>query len=154
MLTNERLAEIRERCDAATPGPWTVGATCLTDIHCASGLIAQVGWMRDENAANANLMAISREAIPALLDEIGRLRAVERKFHRMLLEQLPGLSHRGEGADAVYFSDGLKGSVEVLTELEAAGLFVQIGTGPNNAIFGKLTEEGCRIMRGGDDGTA
>jgi hypothetical protein len=75
-LTNEQLAEIRERAEAATPGPWekefgygikiTAGKTVVVD--------------EDEGVVHyhdADLITHSREDIPKLLAEIERLKVYE-----------------------------------------------------------------------------
>jgi hypothetical protein len=83
MMTAERLAEIKRRCEAATQGSWTkkdnnaYQASCL--IFASDGnQIAQVAnW---QNAGfnidadkNAEFIAHARQDIPDLLDEIERL---------------------------------------------------------------------------------
>ena len=95
-MSNERLAEIRERILHASPGPWRVR-------HRFSGLpedtqedeIAGLGWDWDwdddgtdygppapmrgifARHADAAFVASARTDIPDLLSEIDRLRAVE-----------------------------------------------------------------------------
>jgi hypothetical protein len=80
-LTVERLADIRQRADAATPGPWLV-----EDDHrdlnrwvtSESGTLeANFGYLGNRNQDDARFTAHAREDIPALLAEIERLRAVE-----------------------------------------------------------------------------
>jgi len=60
-LTNEQLAEIKARCDKATPGPWI-------DEH---GFIRQI-----EGKADLLFIANARTDIPALVAEVERLREV------------------------------------------------------------------------------
>lgn len=72
-LTEERIAEIRGREKAATRGPWAVqdkGAIPL--IYGTDGeRVAKVIDHQDDAA----FLAHAREDIPALLDEVERLRA-------------------------------------------------------------------------------
>jgi len=69
VLTDERLAEIEARCNAATPGPWkNVGGYC--DV-CASD--------REKEAnrqANAEFVVHARADVPDLLAEVRMLRAL------------------------------------------------------------------------------
>jgi len=85
-----------------------------------------------------------------LLEEIDRLRARDRKFNRMLLSELRKVRPEGQGPDTLYFSDGMKTSVEIMLELEAVGLLERVDDGPNNNFFSKLTPEGLRMMEGGE----
>lgn len=81
-LTPERLAEIREREQAATPGPWTAheewpgsvfhgGDTNLLPIARTTGRMAE---------ANERFIAHAREDVPALLAELDRVRAERDAF--------------------------------------------------------------------------
>lgn len=75
-LTEERIAEIRGREKAATQGPW--GNMLALVISGEKDIaVAQYsrGVTRDEQRANAAFIAYAREDIPALLDEVERLRA-------------------------------------------------------------------------------
>lgn len=92
MITQARLAELRELAEAATPGPWFVApeidgwragrptvvkATVNNPNLIATRRIVTVGQTRrhwDTKAeANVALIAAARMAIPELLDEIERL---------------------------------------------------------------------------------
>jgi hypothetical protein len=100
-LSDERLAEIEQRCAAATPGPWAVdldrpftlgGDTVSVDAMTGDGLCVERevcscvldtdGWPDGpewlEDAANARFLAHAREDVPALLAEVRRLRALLR----------------------------------------------------------------------------
>ena len=76
----DRLAEIRSRLDAATPGPWTndlewdeVDAIVVPKIKYFDpyrACVARVG-----NPPNADLIAHAPADIAYLLDEVERLRA-------------------------------------------------------------------------------
>ena len=83
MDTTERT-RLRALCEAATPGPWHVDETDgVTVTTCDPGgrvgeYVAEVIWPGDEDgdedgnpyAADAALIAASRTAIPALLDDL------------------------------------------------------------------------------------
>jgi len=93
MLTPERLREIKERCERATPGPWTslsddgrglrtmnikvVGRSPMmlvaqTAIGTTGGKIYDNG--EDGRYDNAEFIAHAREDVPALVEEVDRLR--------------------------------------------------------------------------------
>jgi len=75
MNTEERLAEIRARCWAATPGPWHVCERGFYDECDVTG--PEPGAIRGQYAkfADAAFVAAAREDIPFLLVEIDRLMA-------------------------------------------------------------------------------
>jgi hypothetical protein len=98
-LSDERLAEIEQRCAAATPGPWwvdldrpftlggdTVSVEALTpdgryvEREVCSCLLDTDAWPDGpewlEDAANARFLAHSRSDVPDLLAEVRRLRAL------------------------------------------------------------------------------
>jgi hypothetical protein len=66
-MTEDKLKEIRARCEAATPGPWGVriDKDSLFPVQYS-------GWVGYENA-DAEFIANAREDIPMLLAEIERL---------------------------------------------------------------------------------
>lgn len=71
MLTDERLAEIRARCDAATPGLWEVIVKGNTvQSHAIPGVCSGIS----PKSGNAAFVAHARADIPALLAEVERLR--------------------------------------------------------------------------------
>jgi len=83
-LTPEQLLAIRKRADAATPGPWTTryGQRQLT-VERESGKGLPLAICADWDLApgytpsphsDAEFMAAARSDIPALLDEVERLR--------------------------------------------------------------------------------
>lgn len=83
MLTNEQLAEWQAFCDAATPPPWFVvgstdedGAPLLDDD--GNVVLVGVGWEapHDAREADCRFVAAAREALPVLLAEARRLRAL------------------------------------------------------------------------------
>lgn len=91
MLTDERLAEIEARCNAATPGPWdSCTAICgsgdsaiIAPIHGRSCVLALVYAEVDEQGKDvvrsmrdAAFIAAARTDVPDLLAEVRRLRAL------------------------------------------------------------------------------
>lgn len=153
MITDDQLKEIRARCDKATPGGWRIDS--IRNIYQLwGGEHTYIGDLDPENHSDVFFIVASRTDVPALLDHIeeqdARLdhyRLIERRYRRMLLQQLSGMSHKGAGPETVYFSDGLKGNVEVLEWLEEAGLFVRVGDGKPGHIYGRLTEAGLRLLK-------
>lgn len=78
-MTPERLAEIRKRADAASPGPWTwILDGSISEIWDADDcVVADTDGHRSPDD-DADFIAHAREDIPALLDEVERLtRAIE-----------------------------------------------------------------------------
>ena len=78
-LTPERLAEIRERAEEATEGPWSV-----EEVEYKSSAIMAPGYLYGEMCvisvkSDADFIAKSREDIPKLLAEIERLKS-ENKY--------------------------------------------------------------------------
>lgn len=84
----DRLEEIREREQAATPGSWNIDR----DGQIRSGIILVAGcnpiirngelWsdgIRYPNSSNAEFIAHTREDIPYLLSEIDHLKDIEQK---------------------------------------------------------------------------
>ncbi|WP_433465732.1 hypothetical protein [Spirillospora sp. CA-128828] len=77
-MTPEQLAEIRQRVDGATAGPWKA-----EDLFVVAGEqhVADLEWLADtdeewaEFGRNAVFVAAARQDVPALLDEVERLRA-------------------------------------------------------------------------------
>lgn len=69
MTDEQRLAEIRSRAEAATPGPWQ--SECEGDLVTAGPLsltLADFTWRRKPNPADAPFVAHARDDIPWLLD--------------------------------------------------------------------------------------
>jgi hypothetical protein len=62
-LSEEELKRIRARADAATPGPWTTWEKNPTDEYYASCF-----------PADEEFIGHARDDVPALLDEVERLR--------------------------------------------------------------------------------
>lgn len=84
-LSNATLAAIRRLADAATPGPWVARHRAVDRTQHddeSSGLGLEVhgppeasGRGQFARSADAKFIALSRDYVPLLLDEIDRLRA-------------------------------------------------------------------------------
>ena len=78
-MTEERLAAIKARAEAATPGPWRVGYD--GDVLSAKGRCVVSSIHDDEDRMprehDAAFIAAAREDVTALLTEVERLRARE-----------------------------------------------------------------------------
>lgn len=79
MTDRPDLDAIRQRADAATPGPWGVeqyGTTLAVHAYQVSDAVAMIG---DEDhppaGSDAEFIAHAREDVPALLAEVDRLTA-------------------------------------------------------------------------------
>ena len=76
MISNKQLAEWRAKTDAATEGPWNdCGERGVTQTR----HITRDVWTIPRIIEDVTFIAITREAMPALLDEVERLRAVTSK---------------------------------------------------------------------------
>jgi hypothetical protein len=91
MLTDERLAEIEARCNAATPGPWDAKVSdagvrrdvgIIAMIHGGRHVLAEVYDQVDAQGADAErcwrdgcFIAAARADVPDLLAEVKRMRA-------------------------------------------------------------------------------
>jgi hypothetical protein len=84
-LPDEELAEIRQRCDAATPGPWRSMAEGRDHTSGDSFIMVGRGNNRGDDiyvtvgrrpapVADLDFIAAARLDVPRLLDEIMRLR--------------------------------------------------------------------------------
>lgn len=72
----EVMEEIRAACGAATPGPWAIGGDDPGTIAVDAPHVGPFAWLDEEtHCADAELMAQSREWLPALVDEVEQLRA-------------------------------------------------------------------------------
>jgi len=80
-LTDEQLAAIQTRADAATPGPWWADSH---EIYAGPDGIPALGeWVAEtcvageleRSEANGRFVGAAREDVPALLAEVHRLRA-------------------------------------------------------------------------------
>ena len=89
-LSPERLAQIRARVDAATPGPW---CTDEWEIYQGAEYVAGAKWVGDTcrtygdgGRADAQFTAHARTDVPDLLTEVARLTEVERRITDLLAE--------------------------------------------------------------------
>jgi len=76
-MTDEELARIEALANAAAPGPWEIRTH--DELYAVKG---QAGWVASmdadtssADAANAFFIAAARDAVPALVAEVRRLRA-------------------------------------------------------------------------------
>lgn len=75
-MTPQELKAIRERCEAAYPGPWEQGPPHNADrVFSANGRNICGGMCMDGDAENHAFIAHARQDIPALLAEVARLQA-------------------------------------------------------------------------------
>ena len=99
-MTDEQLAAIRARCDAATPGPW-VARLVYNAVYGAEAegvrsepdgtMICGPGFPHP-GAEDAEFIAAARADVPALLEEISRLREEVSVLRDLLVDAvLPGL---------------------------------------------------------------
>ena len=126
------LAAIRERAEAATPGPWewqppSGEAWPIADeslLSPGTGEYVLVGWGYDASGidgetADREFIAHAREDIPALLDEIDRLNAIIQRV-REIEREMDEYSHRSGpctgvncgGCQAGRFSTALRRALE------------------------------------------
>lgn len=78
MITKEQLKAWRDAAEKATAGPWYARnrfVSLVEDTNCLGGTLADNGIASCTERDNAAFIAISREAVPALVAEVERLRA-------------------------------------------------------------------------------
>lgn len=79
-MTDERLAEVKARAEAATPGPWHHDRvdfdSGMTLYEIWGGKYREHGWLAhvEDNKPNADFISHARQDIPELLAEVERLR--------------------------------------------------------------------------------
>jgi hypothetical protein len=82
-MTDKQLAVIQERCATATPGPWEAGPLDYLRVEVYQApeapKINRFHWQRvcicrEARDEDAEFIAHAREDIPALLEEVERLR--------------------------------------------------------------------------------
>lgn len=92
-MTAEQLAEYAARAEAATKGPWgshrDLDGVYTVEVNprvipgfgsVTEGDVARILTREDDKAyANVRFIAMAREAVPALLAEVERLREFERR---------------------------------------------------------------------------
>lgn len=110
MIDDAKLAEWREACEKATPGPW---CSCCGGIGAGSEdpqdpAVIRIGSVRTtlltmkQEDDNARLIALSRAALPALLDEVERLRKELERVRGMLARMEEWYVYRKETANEVF----------------------------------------------------
>lgn len=73
-LTEGQLAKIKARAEAATPGPWQRCTSYGIGVESGNGPVPlKVAWAAQEN--DAAFISAARADVPALLEEVERLRA-------------------------------------------------------------------------------
>lgn len=95
MIPLSRLREMRERAEKATKGPWKAngketieaGCRCLSCWIHLDGEWAVSNELDELAEADAEFIASSRTDLPALLDEVERLRAMAAKCHYAIERQ-------------------------------------------------------------------
>ena len=118
MLTDERIAEIRARVEAATPGPWEVDdkysdqfVVCELDEYVAvsASTDADIGL---DGRADAEFIAHARQDVPDLLDE-----------RDVLIQRLATMENLASGILAAAIDEGAGEKVsEALTNLALYGV--------------------------------
>lgn len=86
-MTEQDLRAIRDRCEAATPGPWRHSREDMISFNAYDGREESFVYMPEPNericirsdppVEDAEFIAHAREDIPALLAEIERMRCVQ-----------------------------------------------------------------------------
>ncbi|MCX4750970.1 hypothetical protein OG455_41550 [Kitasatospora sp. NBC_01287] len=102
-LTDEQLADISAREAAARPGPW-YREDDKQDLNRwvtneAGTVEINLGYLGNNNQADAEFVAHAREDMPALLAEVRRLRAVEAAARAFADEMGDYCSPHGIAAD-------------------------------------------------------
>lgn len=88
-MTDEQLAEWERLAAAATPGPWEAIPTVDADFATIKTR-GKLGWMQYHeydpgiDATDAAFVAAAREAVPALVAEVRRLREALRAVERVV----------------------------------------------------------------------
>ncbi|MCM3314835.1 hypothetical protein M3626_20785 [Psychrobacillus sp. MER TA 17] len=126
--TDEQLAEIRERCDKATKGPWF--PSLLTDGYIAQGsefnVVASVLEYNEDGSVHATLgnenyennrefIAHAREDVPMLLAEIEHLK------WDLSHEYYEGFKHghsEAEGGEGTKEIDAYRDALKYIIDLE------------------------------------
>lgn len=92
-MTPEERKAARERCEKATPGPWTVedeydAWDVSADAPCRKGRADHLDHIYPaqdcDSADDAHFIAHAREALPKALDEIDRLEAENARLREAL----------------------------------------------------------------------
>jgi hypothetical protein len=95
-LTDQQLADIEARVAAATPGPWHLTDSDAIVAPLTATKIADV-WEPTQATRNGEFIETARDAMPALLAEIRRLKA-QRQYLIGQLAKRDAESGRGNTA--------------------------------------------------------
>lgn len=74
-MTDEELAAIQARADAATTGPWTPFENLGVEIVSPRAVVARMMAASNQWRGDTYFIAHAREDVPALLAEVKRLRS-------------------------------------------------------------------------------
>jgi len=82
-FTDERLNDIRSRCEAATEGPWKSYIEGRDHVAGDTFILTRIGssdegefYLSGASDADHDFIAKARQDIPALLQEVRRLRSM------------------------------------------------------------------------------
>lgn len=93
--------KIRKRVDAATPPPWTGGYFQWGGFdHLLGRILNRKKEYRPQSDRDAEFIAHARDDVPALLDEVGRLRAKIGLLRQFALSESE--HWEGKNADRMY----------------------------------------------------
>ncbi|MFJ8146602.1 hypothetical protein ACIQ6R_16245 [Streptomyces sp. NPDC096048] len=111
-LTEQQLADIQARAEAATPGPWCTddweiyqGAEYVPGISQWIGETCRGTTSPEQDRADATFVAAAREDVPALVAEIQRLKG-QRKYLITQLAKRDADTGRGDQALAEFLNSG------------------------------------------------
>lgn len=94
--TTQQLDEIETRANAATAGPWTCSESGTVTAPLTVDDIADV-WEPTHATRNAEFITAARTDVPALLDEVRRLRAELEAAQRLAADATAYQVHVPEG---------------------------------------------------------
>lgn len=79
-MTDEELARLEALAQAATPGPWERRFHDQNEVETRDGIrVATFNEARRDTWHNARFIAAARDAVPALVAEVRRLRDGRRR---------------------------------------------------------------------------
>jgi hypothetical protein len=97
-VTTEELKRLRELCEKATKGEWYEDCGCVEDSY-GMATIATCGHggiVIDQYRADARFIAAARTALPALLDEVEKLKRVIAEAHNIATGKAVGEFNDGD----------------------------------------------------------
>lgn len=86
-MSESQLADLERLADAATPGPWHVDEDWTQEVLSRDGTL--IVKLPHERAREADFIAASRTAIPALLADLREARASLVEARRLLERAVP-----------------------------------------------------------------